>query len=120
MEAHTPTGMFLPGFSPLRVLLCGFSSLLLHGLGRKRVRPFKALSSPRDILFQNPFNFGNGFWMGHQVMTGWNYLLRFGSCQMRAMIVDQSIRAARSRYRSEMSDDAMEGNFDRQISEAVQ
>jgi len=31
MEAHIPTDMFLPGFSPLRdlrVLLCGFSSLL--------------------------------------------------------------------------------------------
>jgi hypothetical protein len=45
------------------------------GLGRKRGRPFKALSSPRDILLQNPFNFGDGFWMGHQVVTGWNYLL---------------------------------------------
>ena len=31
--------------------------------------------SPRDILLQNPFNFGNGFWMVHQVVTGWNSLL---------------------------------------------
>jgi hypothetical protein len=38
-------------------------------------RPFKASSSSRDILLQNPFNFGNGFWMVHQVVTGWNYLL---------------------------------------------
>jgi hypothetical protein len=50
---------------------------LMHrvGLGRKRGRPFEASSSPRDILLQNPFNFGNGFWMVHQVVTGWNYLL---------------------------------------------
>jgi hypothetical protein len=33
------------------------------------------LRLPHDILLQNPFNFGNGFWMGHQVVTGWNYLL---------------------------------------------
>jgi hypothetical protein len=51
--------------------------VLVHrvGLGRKRGRPFKGSSSPRDILLQNPFNFGNGFWMVHQVVTGWNYLL---------------------------------------------
>jgi hypothetical protein len=49
----------------------------MHRVGpeRKRSPAFKALSSPRDILLQNPFNFGNGFWMGHQVVTGWNYLL---------------------------------------------
>jgi hypothetical protein len=56
--------------------MTGFFHLMHRvGPGRKRGRPFKALSSPRDILLQNPFNFGNGFWMGHQVVTGWNYLL---------------------------------------------
>src|SRR5215469_3476896 len=90
------------------------------GLGRKRGRPFQTSSSLRNILLQNPFNFGHGFWMGHQVVTGRNYLLGFGSFQMRAMIFDQSIRAAGSLYRPEMSDDAMEGNFDWQINETVQ
>src|ERR1700752_4194718 len=89
-------------------------------LGRKRGRRPKTSSSVRDILVQNPFNFGNGFRMVHQVVTGWNERLLFGSFQMRARIGDQSVRAARPRYGSDMSDDAMKGNFDRQISEPVQ
>jgi hypothetical protein len=39
---------------------------------------------------------------------------------MGAVILDESIRAVRSLVWSEMSDDAMEWNFDRQISETVQ
>jgi hypothetical protein len=31
------------------------------------------VSSPLgDILIQNPFNLGDGLWMIHQVVTGWN------------------------------------------------